>query len=100
MQERIIQISKTRRIRAYQWGWMHEILKVKESGKDEGKSFWKDDQPAYPSKLSQALSDCLDRLLRESGDSDIGDIPKQLQEAMKVLQECEDQILATCHRKT
>lgn len=80
----IIQCGKDRRLRSHRYGWIIEIRKQNEK---TGEWRFAEDSPGHPSTLAQALTMVQERVLKEMGDCDVGDLPERLKHAHRALLE-------------
>lgn len=78
-----------RRIASYSHGWKIEIEKVH---KKTHKTYWTEDNPAYPPNLSVAFQMVLERELRDNPDIPIGKLPEALRAAYKAVQSYMDKV--------
>lgn len=80
----VIQCGKDRRLRSYRYGWVIEKRYVK---KEDGSEYWGEDSPAYPANLACAFESVLERVLVESGDCDVSEVPQRLQAAYRAVKD-------------
>jgi len=80
----IVQVGPDRRLRSYRYGW---IIERRQKNEKTGEDYWSDDSPAFPASLAQAFETVLERVLVESGDCDISEVPAKLQAAYRALRE-------------
>lgn len=80
----IIQVGKDRRLRSHRFGW---IIERQVKSEKTGELRWMEDRPAHPATLAQALEIVQERILIESGNCEVGELPERLKQAHKTLLE-------------
>ena len=70
-----------RRLVSDRFGWKIEIQHIPAKGTKAGQIEWKEDRPAYPATLSQALEMVCERELQDQGDMAVTDLADALKRA-------------------
>jgi hypothetical protein len=69
-----------RRLVSDRWGWKIEIRHINQK---TGATEWREDRPAYPSSLAQALEALCERILTDGPDLTITQLPDALKTAAR-----------------
>lgn len=70
-----------RRLVSYRYGWLIEIQQEVQSGENKGQIAWREDRPAYPASLTDALETLCERELVDGGDITLDQLPEALKQA-------------------
>lgn len=62
-----INITDDYRVTGQRYGWTIQKRRQHKEGKHVGEYYWKDDQPAYPASLPQAIGMIHERLFKANG---------------------------------
>lgn len=83
----IIDVTKTRRLKGYRYGWEIQQRRQRQSGKNKGEWYWAEDRPAYPASLGQGLEMILMREIKDAGDCGVGDLPARVKLAIDAMRD-------------